>query len=61
MQKQKMNVAKGVLGGMAVGGVAGIALAMAVRKPARRGIRRRAASAMDTVGAIMQSVADLTR
>lgn len=61
MSKQVMNVTKGVLTGMAIGGAAGIALACTMKKPARRSVRRTALSAMDTVGAIMQGIADFTR
>ncbi len=61
MTKQITNITKGVLTGMAIGGAAGVALACAVKKPAHRSFRRTASSAMDTVGAIMQNIADFTR
>jgi len=61
MTRQIVNVTKGVLTGMIIGGTAGVALACSMKKPARKSIRRTAVSAMDTVGAIMQNIADFTR
>lgn len=61
MTRQVMSITKGVLTGMAIGGVAGVTFACAVKKPAHKSFRRTAISAMDTVGAIMQNIADFTR
>ena len=61
MTKQIMNVAKGVITGMVIGGAAGFAIAASSRHPVRRSIRHSAIAAMDTVGTIMQAVADITR
>lgn len=61
MTKQIMNVTKGVLTGMVIGGTAGVALACSMKKPVKKSVRRTAASAMDTVGMIMQSIADFAR
>lgn len=61
MTRHVMNITKGVLTGMVIGGTAGVALACSMKKPARRSIKRTAVSAMDTVGAIMQNIAEMTR
>lgn len=61
MSKQLMNITKGVITGMVIGGTAGVALACTMKKPAHRTFRRTAISAIDTVGAIMQNIADFTR
>lgn len=61
MTSQVNKIAKGVITGMVLGGTAGIAIACTMKKPAKSSFRRTAASAMDTVGVIMQNLADLTR
>jgi len=61
MTKQITRITKGVIAGMVIGGTAGVALTCAMKKPAKSNFRRTAASAMDTVGAIMQNLADFTR
>ena len=61
MTRHVMNITKGVLTGMVIGGTAGVALACSVKKPVKRSFKRTAASAMDTMGAIMQNLADFTR
>ena len=60
MSRNSMNVVKGVASGIIVGGVAGIALASAMR-PKKSKIKKAAARTLDTVGSIMQNVADYTR
>jgi len=61
MTSQVNKITKGVITGMVLGGTAGIAIACTMKKPAKSSFRRTAASAMDTVGVIMQNLADLTR
>ena len=61
MSKQLMNVTKGVITGMVIGGAAGFAIAATNRHPVRRSIRHSAIAAMDTVGTVMQAIADITR
>ncbi len=61
MTNQITRITKGVITGMVIGGTAGIALACSMKKPAKNTIRSTAASALDTVGAIMHSLADFTR
>lgn len=61
MTKQITRITKGVITGMVIGGTAGIALTCAMKKPEKNSFRRTAASAMDTVGIIMQNLADMTR
>ena len=61
MTNQVTKIAKGVIIGSVIGGTAGIALACTMKKPAKSSFRRTAASAMDTIGAIMQNLADITR
>ena len=61
MSKQVMNVTKGVITGMVIGGTAGIALTCTMKKPVRKTVRHTAVSAMDTIGMIMQGIADMAR
>lgn len=61
MSGRFMSVTKGVLTGMAIGSAAGVALACNMKKPTKRAIKRKTASAVDAVGSIMQSIADYTR
>lgn len=61
MASNFMNVTKGVLTGMAIGGAAGVALACNMRKPTKRVIKKKTAAAMDTMGSIMQSIADYAK
>ena len=61
MSSSFMNVTKGVLTGMAIGGAAGVALACNMKKPTKRAIKKKTATAMDTISSIMQSIADYAR
>lgn len=61
MTNSKMNVTKGVVAGMVIGGTAGIALACALKKPGRNSFKTTALSAMETVGAVMQNLAEMSR
>ena len=52
-----MNAAKFTAVGMIVGAAAGAAVAMTAKKP-KKTLKRKAADAMDTMGAVMHSIAD---
>jgi len=59
MARHCMNVIKGVIVGLAIGGVAGMTTAMIV-KPKHKRFKRRTAHALDTIGCLMQTIADYT-
>ena len=57
MKNSLSNAAMFAAVGMLLGAAAGATVAMTVKKP-KNTIRRKAADAMDTVGAVMHSIAD---
>lgn len=57
MNNSLMNAAKFTALGMVVGAAAGAVVAMTAKKP-KNSLKRKAADAMDTVGAVMHSIAD---
>lgn len=57
MKNSISNAAMFAAVGMLLGAAAGATVAMTVKKP-KNSIRRKAADAMDTVGAVMHSIAD---
>jgi len=58
MSNKAMTVAKCIGCGMAIGGAMGMTLAVSVKQPKMKTIRQKTASAIDTVAAVMRSVAD---
>lgn len=61
MTHQISKITKSAVTGLIIGTTAGIALACTMKKPEKSSFRRTAANAMDTMGAIMQNLADITR
>ena len=61
MSNKAMNITKSLVTGMVIGGTIGVSLAMTMKPPTVRTFKRKTANAIDTVGAIMRSVADFTR
>ena len=59
MARHCMNVVKGIMVGLTIGGIAGMITA-AVIKPKHKRFKRRTAHALDTIGCLMQNVADYT-
>ena len=57
MKNMLSNAAKYTALGMIVGAAAGATVAMTAKKP-KNNFKRKAADAMDTVGAMMHSIAD---
>lgn len=57
MKNSLMNAAKFTAVGMIVGAAAGATVAMTAKKP-QKSMRKKAADAIDTVGAVMHSIAD---
>ena len=57
MKSGAMDAAKYTAVGMIVGAAAGATVAMTVKKP-KKTLKRKAADAMDTMGAVMHSIAD---
>lgn len=57
MKNSLMSAAKFTAVGMVVGAAAGAAAAMTTKKP-KKTLKRKAADAMDTMGAVMHSIAD---
>ena len=57
MKNALMNAVKFTAVGMIVGAAAGATVAMTAKKP-KKTLKRKAADAMDTVGAVMHSIAD---
>ncbi len=59
---KKMDAAKYVVCGMVIGSAVGTAVSVMLKsKHKPQGFREKAAAAMDTVGVIMQNMADFTR
>lgn len=59
---KKADAAKYVVCGMVIGSAVGTAVSVMMKsKHKPQGLREKAAAAMDTVGAIMQNMADFTR
>lgn len=56
-----MSMTKSIVTGMVIGGTIGVSLAMTMKPPTVRTFKKKTANAIDTVGAIMRSVADFTR
>lgn len=54
-----MNITKGVVAGLVIGGTVGMAVAGTIR-PKKSKMRKNAGRALDAVGAIIQSAADFT-
>lgn len=59
--KNGMNVFKGVMTGIVIGGAAGMVAMSALKPNKKKMIKKKTANAIDTVGAIMQNIADCTR
>ena len=55
-----MNIAKGIITGVVIGGTAAAVIAKS-SKPKKSKFRRTAVHALDTMGTIMQSMADYAR
>lgn len=60
MMKENKGIAKGVLAGVIVGTAVSV-VAISSMKPRKKNIKMRTANALDTVGSIMQNIADYTR
>ena len=58
MSGKAMNIAKTIACGMIIGGTIGASVAFTVKKPTVKMFKKKTAGAIDTVGAIMRSVAD---
>lgn len=57
-----MKVAKGIAAGIVIGSaVCAVAMGTGMMKPKKKSIRHKTANALDTVGTIMQNIADYTR
>lgn len=54
-----MNVAKGVMIGLVIGGIAGMTTAF-IAKPKHKRFKKKTAHALGTIGCLMQSIADYT-
>ena len=61
MSSKAMSITKSIVTGMVIGGTIGVSLAMTMKPPTVRTFKKKTANAIDTVGAIMRSVADFTR
>ena len=57
MKNTLMNAVKFTAAGMIVGAAAGATVAITAKKP-KKTLKRKAADAMDTMGAVMHSIAD---
>ena len=59
MVRHCMNIVKGSVVGLAIGGIAGIVIAT-VAKPTHKRFKKRTAHALDTLACLMQNIADYT-
>ncbi len=60
MTGEKKGIVKGVLTGVIIGTAVGM-VAIGSMKPKKKTIKYKTANALDTVGTIMQNIADYTR
>ncbi len=60
MTREISRISKGILTGVVIG-TAVSALAISSMKPKKKNIKRKTADALDTVGSIMQNIAEYTR
>ncbi len=60
MTRENSRIAKGILTGVLIGTAVG-AVALSSMKPKKKSLKRKTVNALDTVGAIMQNIADYSR
>lgn len=60
MTKEASRIAKGIFTGMVIGTAVSV-IAAGTMKPKKKSIKRKTANALDTVGSIMQNIADYAR
>lgn len=61
MMKSTVNIFKGVVTGLVIGGALSAVAVGAMKPSKKRMVKKKTAHAIDTVSAIMQNIADYTR
>lgn len=58
---KSVNIAKGIAAGVVIGGAIGATVVASIHPQKRNALKKSAVNMMDTVGSIMQSIAEYAR